>query len=113
MNPRRIGAASLTRLLGAWRGGRGGPAYAQLADGVRLLILDGRLPLDVVLPGERELASALEVSRTTITAAFARLRDDGFLERRQGAGARTRLPGGPGERGFPAPLARPNVEGLL
>jgi DNA-binding transcriptional MocR family regulator len=97
---RRIGPASLTRLLGAWRGeGGAGPAYRQLADGLRLLILDGRLPLDVVLPGERELASALEVSRTTVTAAMARLRDDGFLERRQGAGARTRLPAGPGARG--------------
>src|ERR1700754_2435751 len=100
MSLRRIGPASLTRLLGAWRGERADPAYRQLADSLRLLILDGRLPLDVVLPGERELASALEVSRTTVTAALTRLRDDGFLERRQGAGARTRLPGGPGERGL-------------
>ena len=110
---RRIGAASLTRLLGAWRGGRAGPAYAQLADGVRLLILDGRLPLDVVLPGERELAGALEVSRTTVTAAFSRLRDDGFLDRRQGAGARTRLPAGPGERGVSSPLVGAGAEGVI
>ena len=99
MSPRRISPASVVRLLGVWRGERGGPAYGQLADSLRLLILDGRLALDVVLPGERELATALEVSRTTVTTAFARLRDDGFLERRQGAGARTRLPAGPGERG--------------
>ena len=99
MSSRRIGPASLSRLLGAWRGARAGPAYRQLADGLRLLILDGRLPLDVVLPGERELAVALEVSRTTVTTALGHLRDDGFLDRRQGAGARTRLPAGPGERG--------------
>ncbi|WP_293682529.1 PLP-dependent aminotransferase family protein [uncultured Phenylobacterium sp.] len=99
MSPRRISPASVVRLLGAWRGERVGPAYGQLSDSLRLLILDGRLALDVVLPGERELAAALEVSRTTVTAALARLRDDGFLERRQGAGARTRLPAGPGERG--------------
>lgn len=104
MSQRRIGPVSLTRLLGAWRGERTGPAYRQLADSLRLLILDGRLPLDVVLPGERELASALEISRTTVTAALANLRDDGFLDRRQGAGARTRLPAGPGDRGA-APLA--------
>lgn len=110
---RRIGPASLTRLLGAWRGERTGPAYRQLAEGLRLLILDGRLPLDVVLPGERELASALEVSRTTVTAALARLRDDGFLERRQGAGARTRLPAGPGERGQSLPLAGTGADGIL
>lgn len=36
MSYRRIGPASLTRLLGAWRGERTGPAYRQLADGLRL-----------------------------------------------------------------------------
>lgn len=113
MSPRRIGPASVTRLLGAWRGERTGPAYRQLADGLRLLILDGRLPLDVVLPGERELAQALEVSRTTVTAALGRLRDDGFLDRRQGAGARTRLPAGPGERGVTPIVAGAAGEGLL
>jgi DNA-binding transcriptional MocR family regulator len=113
MNARRIGPASLTRLLGAWREGRGGPAYRQLADSLRLLILDGRLPLDVVLPGERELAATLEVSRTTVTAALARLRDDGFLDRRQGAGARTRLPKGPGERGMASLMAGSASEGLI
>jgi DNA-binding transcriptional MocR family regulator len=113
MSFRRIGPASLTRLLGAWRGERTGPAYRQLADGLRLLILDGRLPLEVVLPGERELATALEVSRTTVTAALGRLRDDGFLDRRQGAGARTRLPDGPGERGMASLLAGSEGEGLI
>ncbi len=112
MTPRRIRAASLTRLLGAWRGEQAGPAYRQLADGLRLLILDGRLPLDVVLPGERELATALEVSRTTVTGAFARLRDQGFLQSRQGAGARTRLPTGPGERDA-APLIQPSEPGVI
>lgn len=113
MSSRRIGPASLTRLLGAWRGEGVGPAYRQLADGLRLLVLDGRLPLDVVLPGERELASALEVSRTTVTAAMARLRDDGFLERRQGAGARTRLPAGPGARGQTNVLSGAEGDGLI
>src|SRR5215207_10125810 len=113
MSPRRISPASVVRLLGAWRGERVGPAYGQLADSVRLLILDGRLALDVVLPGERELASALEVSRTTVTAAMAQLRDDGFLDRRQGAGARTRLPAGPGDRGATPLMMAPGVEGLL
>src|SRR5215207_4632920 len=112
MSPRRISPASVVRLLGAWRGDKTGPAYRQLADSLRLLILDGRLALDVVLPGERELAAALEVSRTTVTAALARLRDDGFLDRRQGAGARTRLPAGPGERGGGL-ISGPHAEGVL
>lgn len=113
MTHRRIGPASLVRLLGAWRGEKTGPAYRQLADALRLLILDGRLPLDVVLPGERELAQALEVSRTTVTAALARLRDDGFLDRRQGAGAKTRLPAGPGDRGSTPLMLGPMSEGIL
>ena len=113
MSPRRLGPASLIRLLGAWRGERAGPAYRQLAEAVRLLILDGRLPLDVVLPGERELAHILEISRTTVTAAFAQLSEEGFIDRRQGAGARTRLPAGPGERGATILISSPAAEGVL
>jgi DNA-binding transcriptional MocR family regulator len=63
---------------------------------VRLLVLDGRLPLRTRLPGERELAEALGVSRTTATAAYAALRDEGFLASRRGAGSWTRLPADPG-----------------
>ena len=96
---RRISAASLVRSLGVWRSdGAGGSTYRRLAERVRLLILDGRLPLEVTLPGERELAAALMVSRTTVTAAFRQLRDEGFLDSRQGAGARTRLPQEPAQR---------------
>ncbi|MEO8115986.1 MAG: winged helix-turn-helix domain-containing protein, partial [Phenylobacterium sp.] len=110
MTGRRLSPASLVRLLGAWRaGGPGqGSAYRQLADGLRLLILDGRLPLDVRLPGERELAQALDLSRTTVGAAFAQLRDLGYLASRQGSGHRTRLPDGPGRRGA-APAANPQL----
>jgi len=93
MNERSIGAASLTRQLGDWRAGGGGPAYRRLADALRLLILDGRLPLGGRLPGERELAAALGVSRTTVTAAFVLLRDELYLASRQGSGSVTRVPG--------------------
>lgn len=59
-----------------------------------MLVLDGRIGLNVRLPGERELASALGLSRTTIAAAFDRLREEGYLESRQGSGSVTRLPPG-------------------
>ncbi|KAK0331385.1 hypothetical protein LTR94_029144, partial [Friedmanniomyces endolithicus] len=84
--------ASLLRQLGPWRAEGGGPAYRQLADSVKLLIMDGRLSLAVRLPGERELAQALGLSRTTVSAAYARLRDEGFLSGTQGASVRTCLP---------------------
>ena len=86
---------SLLRLLGAWRVEESAePAYRQLAQALRMLVLDGRIGLNVRLPGERELAAALGLSRTTIAAAFDRLRDEGYLESRQGSGSVTRLPPG-------------------
>ncbi len=90
-----LGAASLTRLLGAWRGeDSSDAAYRLLARALRLLILDGRVGLGVRLPGERELAQALGVSRTTLAAAYGQLRDEGYLQSRQGSGSVTRIPGG-------------------
>jgi len=68
------------------------PLWRQLADALRLLILDGRLALDTRLPGERELALTLAVSRTTVSSALAHLRDEGYLESRHGSGSRVILP---------------------
>ena len=101
MSPRSIGLVSITRHLGAWRAPGAGAAYRQLAGAVRLLILDGRLPLAARLPGERELAQALGLSRTTVSAAYGQLRDKGFLTGGQGAAARTSLPSGTGARQVP------------
>ncbi|SQA97023.1 Uncharacterized HTH-type transcriptional regulator ydcR [Cedecea neteri] len=93
MTLRRIGISSLTRLLGHWhQASSRSPVYRQLADGLRLLILDGRLPLDSRLPGERELSGALGVSRTTVASALAQLREEGYLLSRQGSGSVTMLP---------------------
>jgi DNA-binding transcriptional regulator YhcF (GntR family) len=43
-------------------------------------------------PGERELAAALNVSRTTIASALGQLREEGYLYSRQGSGSRIALP---------------------
>lgn len=98
MTTRLIRPVSLIRHLGVWRMPGAGPAWRQLAGALRLLILDGRLPLEARLPGERELAQALGLSRTTVSAAYGRLRDEGFLTGGQGAAARTGLPSTPGPR---------------
>ncbi|MEY9775131.1 PLP-dependent aminotransferase family protein [Arthrobacter sp. MW3 TE3886] len=90
---------SLARLLGEWNVGAA-PAYRELADVVRLLILDGRVGLDVALPSERSLAAALGISRTTVTAAYALLREQGFLSSGQGSRSRSCIPSqGPGHAG--------------
>ncbi len=70
------------------------PAYLGLAEALRLLIGDGRISLDVRLPSERSLTAALDVSRTTVTRAYAELCESGYAEARRGSGTRTRVPGG-------------------
>jgi DNA-binding transcriptional MocR family regulator len=83
----------LARELGNWRtANRAGPAYQGLADAVRLLIVDGRVPVGARLPSERALADALRVSRTTVTAAYTQLGEDGYLHARRGARSVTALP---------------------
>jgi DNA-binding transcriptional MocR family regulator len=64
---------------------------------LRLLILDGRLALETRLPGERELAAALNISRTTVASALGQLREEGYLYSRQGSGSRIALPERPVE----------------
>jgi DNA-binding transcriptional MocR family regulator len=83
----------LVRELGNWRtSSQSGPAYVGLSDAIRLLIIDGRLPVGARLPSERALADALRVSRTTVTAAYTQLGDDGYLNARRGARSTTALP---------------------
>ncbi|MEE1928958.1 PLP-dependent aminotransferase family protein [Streptomyces sp. TRM 70351] len=94
-----VGSPQLVRLLHSQRaaapGETGGvPAYRALADGVRLLVLEGRVPVGARLPAERELAASLTVSRTTVAAAFEALRAEGFLVSRRGAGSWTAVPAG-------------------
>ncbi|HEY2206300.1 MAG TPA: PLP-dependent aminotransferase family protein [Pseudonocardia sp.] len=89
---RHVGGRTLARHLGSWRGEGSGVAYAELADRITLLVLDGRLPTSTRLPAERELATALELSRTTVAAAYDQLRQAGFLHSRRGSGSWTTLP---------------------
>ena len=85
------------------------PLYAGLATRLRLLVGDGRLPVGVRLPAERELARTLHLSRATVAAAYGRLREDGWADARQGSGTFTRLPAAPSSGlWLPAP-ATPGV----
>lgn len=101
---RSISAARVATLVGDFDRS---PAYAGLADALVLLIGDGRIPLGTRLPSERELTDALAVSRTTVTRAYAELRDAGYAEARRGAGTFTRVPGGRARAHDRALLPRP------
>lgn len=103
MAARSLDEDLLARELGNWRTSSAtGPAYSGLADAVRLLIVDGRVPVGSRLPSERALADALRVSRTTVTAAFTQLREDGYLQARRGARSTAALPPRPDVAAEPA-----------
>ena len=80
----------LVQLLGAWQTDRA--VAASLADRVRALILDGRLTVGERLPSERALAGDLGRSRSTITSAYDRLEEAGYIVRVHGGGTHVVLP---------------------
>ena len=62
------------------------PLYRQLQNSLRQLINKNVLHADEAIPGERELASGLGVSRITVRKAIHGLVEQGLLEQRQGSG---------------------------
>jgi DNA-binding transcriptional regulator YhcF (GntR family) len=89
-----VSAGTLAAVLGDWSSGAD-PLNEQLASGIAHAIELGDLPAGTRLPAERELASVLGLSRTTIVSAYDRLRMAGLVRSRQGSGTRvmTRRPG--------------------
>lgn len=64
-----------------------------LADALRTAVIDGRLGAEAALPATRALAADLGVSRGVVVEAYQRLKDEGMVSARYGAG--TRVMGGP------------------
>jgi GntR family transcriptional regulator len=58
------------------------PLYVQLAEQLRGLILEGRLPTGAVLSAERQLAETLGVSRATVQRAYDLLKQDRLVSAR-------------------------------
>jgi DNA-binding transcriptional MocR family regulator len=84
-----IDSADLLALLGDWSTGE--PSlYQGLAAALRRLIERGEVAPGT-RPPERVIAQSLAVSRGTVMNAFDALRQDSFLESRQGSGTRVRL----------------------
>jgi DNA-binding transcriptional MocR family regulator len=85
--------ATVAAMLGDWSAASG-TLSARLAGALARAIAQEDLPAGARLPSERSLASALAVSRTTIVAAYERLRQDGLVESRVGSGTRVLSRGG-------------------
>jgi DNA-binding transcriptional MocR family regulator len=94
-----LSAADVAALLGDWPARGSGSLAARLAFALRSRILADLLPSGTALPPERLLADALAVSRSTLVAAFDRLRAEGLIVSRQGSG--TRVAAIPPETGVP------------
>jgi DNA-binding transcriptional MocR family regulator len=99
MTARPAAEIEFVNALGAWSEGSG-PVYTRLANGMRSAVLRGDLATGSRVPAERNLARLLAVSRTTVVAAYDVLRQEGWLESRQGSGTRIRsAPRGVDSRG--------------
>ena len=75
---------------------------------LRQAIRDGRLATGARLPSSRDLAQQLDVSRGTVTAAYAQLVGEGYLSAKRGSGTTVTAAGGwPSDSG-PLPDAPPH-----
>lgn len=79
-----------------------GPLYLRLTAALRTAIDRGEVAQGTVLPPERTLARALAVSRSTVVAAYDRLKAEGWLDSRQGSGTWVRRPREPHREGVDA-----------
>ena len=64
------------------------PAVRQIADGLRVLLVDGRLLAGSSLPPVRRLAMELQVHFNTVAEAYRQLAAEGWLDLQHGRGAR-------------------------
>ena len=63
------------------------PAYRQIVDAVRVLLVEGALPPGSDLPSVRRLAMDLGVHFNTVGEAYRQLAEEGWLDLRHGRGA--------------------------
>jgi DNA-binding transcriptional MocR family regulator len=108
-----IAPENLVQVLGPWDRATG-PLKRRLFGALRGAIESGALPSGARLPAERNLARMLGVSRGTVVAAYAALRDDGLVTSRQGSGTAIseRPPGLPGRADARFAVRRPGIDAL-
>jgi len=98
----------IVKVLQGWQEAEG-PLYRRLADALRAAIASGELSVGTRLPTERSLALSLAVSRATAVAAYDQLRDEGWVDRRQGSGTWIRRSGPAASFGEDRPVLMPRT----
>jgi GntR family transcriptional regulator len=63
------------------------PAYRQIANALRTLLVAGTIPVGTALPTVRQLAVDLAVHHNTVAEAYRVLSAEGWLDLRRGRGA--------------------------
>jgi GntR family transcriptional regulator / MocR family aminotransferase len=86
MTGKPAGGADFLQLSPASAPARGLTTW--LADALRAAIIDGRLQAGTALPATRVLAEDLGISRGVIVEVYQRLREEGLVSARRGAGTR-------------------------
>ena len=80
------------------------PAYRQIVDAIRVLLVEGGLKPGTDLPSVRHLAMELGIHFNTVGEAYRQLAEEGWLDLRHGRGARVV------ERGAPAAATPERLE---
>ena len=63
------------------------PAYRQIVDGMRILLVSGKLAPGSELPSVRRMAMDLGVHFNTVAEAYRTLAEEGWIDLRHGRGA--------------------------
>jgi len=69
-------------------GDAGGREFSRVLGELRNRLADGQYPLQTLLPPQRELADAFDVSRDTVQRVLKALEREGWIKSRQGSGSR-------------------------
>lgn len=62
------------------------PLYESVLDVIKQRIIDGKYPIDSLLPTETELEEEFKVSKITVRKAIQLLQDDGYVKKQSGKG---------------------------
>jgi DNA-binding transcriptional MocR family regulator len=84
--------ADVAAVLAEWTRGSG-PMLARLAAALESAVLRGTIAAGARLPSERDLAQRLGISRSTVVAAYDRLKADGRAHTQRGSGTYAGPPG--------------------